>query len=285
MDHLLSEITISTQIERLSAIVSDVIREDHFQKLGLHVKNLNLEAAQSDFFKPLTDDFLARHPLSGKNISSDRPKWMPVNRLGRIVTNLGRHIAWLKRDNIVYGGTLIDTTSWYNVNDNSLIPLADVYDLKGLGLERGRHSLDAVFHCTDQGFPHVIMVARWNKESYAGERDLMRHELLYMLRAMEVRHDEEVFKRGEPQPVLLISFLAPQHARVLQAYIKDGTRLVIGRSRKYAFEKGTGSFELFVRWLLATPVGVEPVEVPCIGSSSNNVGSSKVFNFRPRLWK
>lgn len=55
--------------------------------------------------------------------------------------------------------------------------------------------------------------------------------------------------------------VAPQHGRIMEAYIKDQTKIEIACRRLYCFEQNeTAPFELFYRWFMGKPIGVEPSE-------------------------
>lgn len=57
--------------------------------------------------------------------------------------------------------------------------------------------------------------------------------------------------------VLMLSFVAPQHGRILEAYIKDQNKIEVACSRLYSFEQNaTAPFELFYRWILGQPIGL-----------------------------
>ncbi|RHZ73062.1 hypothetical protein CDV55_100773 [Aspergillus turcosus] len=212
-----SQRTVQTRVRQLSQFSSDVITEKQYQQLGLHVKELSLEIASSEFFMPLSHAFLATHPIN--EVSREQ-----------------------------------DGADYYKITD---------YDPE--------------------------QIAKLPSTCYYGglqRNGRMRHELLYILKVMEIRYAEGIFDRDQPQPLLLVSFMVPQHGRILQAYIEDGQRLIIECSRKYSFERNeTAPFELFYRWLLATPVGVQPVEVPPTESSSEDrqavVAVKKLFSANP----
>ncbi|KAJ9197747.1 hypothetical protein DTO164E3_5601 [Paecilomyces variotii] len=62
-----------------------------------------------------------------------------------------------------------------------------------------------------------------------------------------------VFEREKTFPILMLSFLGPQHARVFYARIKDD-EVIIGQSKLYSFErKDNANIELFARLLLSAP--------------------------------
>jgi len=68
--------------------------------------------------------------------------------------------------------------------------------------------------------------------------------------------DKRVFRNEKIFPVLMLSFLGPQHARVFYARM-NGNELVIGQSKLYSFErKNDANIELFARLLLSTPISI-----------------------------
>lgn len=59
-------------------------------------------------------------------------------------------------------------------------------------------------------------------------------------------------------PVLMVSFLGPQHGRMFYASM-DGGELVIQQSRLYSFEKkNTAPWDIFTCWLLGRPLSSKP---------------------------
>ncbi|KAJ9203900.1 hypothetical protein DTO166G4_6874 [Paecilomyces variotii] len=69
--------------------------------------------------------------------------------------------------------------------------------------------------------------------------------------------DKRVFRNEKIFPVLMLSFLGPQHARVFYARM-NGKELIIGQSKLYSFErKNVANIELFARLLLSTPISLE----------------------------
>ncbi|KAL1886416.1 hypothetical protein Plec18167_000346 [Paecilomyces lecythidis] len=122
--------------------------------------------------------------------------------------------------------------------------------------------------------PHIIMTTIVNR---VGQNDsILYEELVPLVSAMRNRAnqpevppakweslfemdeqklpDNRVFKDEKTFPVLMLSFLGPQHARVFYARMKND-EVIIGQSELYSFErKNTANIELFARLLLSTPV-------------------------------
>lgn len=58
----------------------------------------------------------------------------------------------------------------------------------------------------------------------------------------------------------MLSFMAPQYGRILQAHLRNDTKkLIVSYSKMYSFETNdVAPLELFYRWLLGDPVGMAP---------------------------
>ncbi|GES60947.1 hypothetical protein ATEIFO6365_0006040800 [Aspergillus terreus] len=62
------------------------------------------------------------------------------------------------------------------------------------------------------------------------------------------------FPKERRFPLLLVTFVAPQHGRIFYASM-DGQRLVIRQSKLYSFEReATAPLDLFTRWIMYTPL-------------------------------
>lgn len=62
------------------------------------------------------------------------------------------------------------------------------------------------------------------------------------------------FPQEKRFPVVMLSFMGPQHGRILYAFM-DGEQLVLRQSRLFSFErKANAPFALFQRILLSHPI-------------------------------
>lgn len=62
------------------------------------------------------------------------------------------------------------------------------------------------------------------------------------------------FPKERRFPLLLVSFVAPQHGWIFYASM-DGQRLAIRQSKLYSFEReATAPLDLFTRWIMYTPL-------------------------------
>lgn len=69
-------------------------------------------------------------------------------------------------------------------------------------------------------------------------------------------HMPRVFGSERQFPVLLVSFIGPQHGRVTYACVESGQHLVNRQSRLCRFERlADAPFELFAGFLLNKPCG------------------------------
>ncbi|GAD95305.1 acetyltransferase, GNAT family family [Paecilomyces variotii No. 5] len=123
--------------------------------------------------------------------------------------------------------------------------------------------------------PHITMTAIVDRVGQ--DNSIFYEELMPLLHAMQQRANQPkippeewesasdlwdekyngpyVFEDEKIFPVLMLSFLGPQHARVFYARMKDG-EVIIGQSKLYSFEKkDDANIELFARLLLSTPIG------------------------------
>lgn len=103
-------------------------------------------------------------------------------------------------------------------------------------------------------------------------------ELLHSLPvgAPKLRHYEHVFVEEEHFPVLLLSFVGPQHGRLFYASVDGGKKLVIRQSKLYSFEKKKNApLDFFSRILLSRPLHVGD------GNSSDSHFNNDVLGQRP----
>ncbi|PLN78207.1 hypothetical protein BDW42DRAFT_187589 [Aspergillus taichungensis] len=113
-------------------------------------------------------------------------------------------------------------------------------------------------------FPHSTVCPTQN--FFARDRIILYSELATIIAAMrngakQPKVDpnaedtqEALFKESEEFPVLILSYVGPQHARLLYACM-DRRQLVIRLSRLYSFERtDTASLDLFARVLLNRPL-------------------------------
>ncbi|PKY01058.1 hypothetical protein P168DRAFT_284606 [Aspergillus campestris IBT 28561] len=90
-----------------------------------------------------------------------------------------------------------------------------------------------------------------------GENDkLTRGELLCILRMQEKFHTVPFLKQHDIFPVLIISFMGPRHARMLQAHY-DGSELIIHKTVLYDFtgDRNVKALSLFSRWAASSGIG------------------------------
>ncbi|RJE18143.1 hypothetical protein PHISCL_09521 [Aspergillus sclerotialis] len=84
---------------------------------------------------------------------------------------------------------------------------------------------------------------------------LYRGEVILALRLMAAQLRRLRFIKHLVAPVLLFSFMGPQHARIIEAFF-TGTTLVLRPSRLYDFrEKDQAAFRHFAQWYFGKPIG------------------------------
>ncbi|KAJ9242791.1 hypothetical protein DTO166G5_546 [Paecilomyces variotii] len=239
----------------------------------------------ASYFEPLTDKFMLDYPVDSdrvQKISKEDPDflvlrdydpeaaiaeertpgfrqkyWRPSECLLEVISVLKDHIFRVPRksDRGYIGQSLIDIVDWINVNHE--VALSQAFYLPSRNLQDSIHPVRLLFEVKDYIYPHVTMAVQHNIKETINDNLILRHELAYILQVMRTRLNENLFDKKQPQPVLILSFVAPQHGRILEAYIEDQYRVKVASSRLYSFEKNSAApFELFYRWFLGRPIGV-----------------------------
>ena len=100
----------------------------------------------------------------------------------------------------------------------------------------------------------TIMKGRASQPKAESEEEM---EDIHDMRREEVEEayrKSPAFPNEQKFPLLLFSFVGPQHARILCASM-DQTRLIVRMSKLYSFErKEEAPLELFTSWLFSRPV-------------------------------
>ncbi|KAH8805364.1 hypothetical protein F5884DRAFT_799094 [Xylogone sp. PMI_703] len=107
-------------------------------------------------------------------------------------------------------------------------------------------------HVDDNQSPHLLSVMIYDPRGQDGK--LLLGELLALTRLTTERWETDESKHSKA-PILMFSFMGPQHGRILQAYY-DGHRLVVNYTQIYDFRtKNVVGLQLFARWFLSKPTG------------------------------
>ncbi|CAI7635952.1 unnamed protein product [Penicillium discolor] len=89
------------------------------------------------------------------------------------------------------------------------------------------------------------------------DQGLTTHELEAIVNMMLIRVNHKPFRNCHIHPLLTLSFLGPQKGRIIQA-VYDGKGLALQHSQLWTFEEPqTAPVEMFVRYHLSQPVGLE----------------------------
>ncbi|PYI07033.1 hypothetical protein BO78DRAFT_314189, partial [Aspergillus sclerotiicarbonarius CBS 121057] len=105
----------------------------------------------------------------------------------------------------------------------------------------------------DGSYPHVKAMIYNNLDGEDGQ--LLRGEILIALRLMYAQVKRTRFVEHMTAPVLLFSFMGPQHARIIEAYF-DGSSLVMRPTQLFDFRKKDAvSVKTFGQWYLGNPTG------------------------------
>ncbi|KAL1987892.1 hypothetical protein VTN96DRAFT_1876 [Rasamsonia emersonii] len=100
--------------------------------------------------------------------------------------------------------------------------------------------------------PHIQCDMIYNID---GDDRLLRGELLALIRIILGVLSATSLVDHLITPVLLFSYMGPQHGRILQGHF-DGDNLVVRYSKLYDFRKKNNYVvKLFTQWLLCHPTG------------------------------
>ncbi|GIJ99246.1 hypothetical protein Aspvir_001376 [Aspergillus viridinutans] len=277
-------------LHRLSKLNEEILTISQCQKIGVNVVSIKLEepltpTQHPQYFRAIPEAWFAQHPIkpdyrrlveqrtphlllldeydaevaskTGPEATIDeRLAAEPQARVQQIEMVLNHHI-WhaLRVDMPKRQSVLMRAREWSYVSMDDSPTLSEIYLGYGPLGGRSEHPLSALFEVDHQRLPHVTMAVEHYSEEEAGD-DIRAHELAYILLAMQVRYSQPEFSEYKTIPVLLLSFMTPQHGRIMEAYLEDG-KLTLGVSRMYSFKKNSEApFELFEGWLLSDPVGL-----------------------------
>ncbi|RFU30216.1 hypothetical protein B7463_g6133, partial [Scytalidium lignicola] len=130
------------------------------------------------------------------------------------------------------------------------------YDYKKLfGIESCSEC--SIIHVSDVPgvqYPHLrcMMLNNINHDN----DNLLRSELLAITTYMYKRLESNEFDEHVLAPVILISFMGSQQARILQAHF-DGDSLIVGYTKLYNLKKeDNATLNVLVRWGLCYPTGI-----------------------------
>ncbi|OJZ85442.1 hypothetical protein ASPFODRAFT_62087 [Aspergillus luchuensis CBS 106.47] len=190
-----------------------------------------------------------------KTIKKDSCESYPPFRLKEIAIKLERWINLAPRTHRYYAvpATLTHIGIWYPsiTTDKLYARTSNIYDKLGQYL----YTVNRFFECIDDKYPYIVMITQHWCQERCPEDSMMRFELLGILQTMRTRLEQDEIDSEGMVPVLMVSFMIPSHARILQAHMHNG-KLVVAHSRIYSFETmREAPMDLFTRWLLSTPVG------------------------------
>ncbi|PWY88201.1 hypothetical protein BO70DRAFT_377762 [Aspergillus heteromorphus CBS 117.55] len=281
---------VEARWKRLLGCKDEAISLESALRMGFYATKLDLEHPSSDFFEPLTDEYMQNYPVLTETVAAmeskqpemykveeynpetaeaakvsesvlDRIAWSTSSRVQQITLVLKNLIYHLPRENTPQGTgpSLANFSIWCQACRP--VPLSDAFYINDPPLTDRAAKIRLLFEVETYVYPHIIMLVEHYTPEPVTDHILLRHELAFLIRAMEIRLDEGCFPKDQPQPVLMVSLVGPQHGRIIQAHIDGTPRMVVAYSRLYSFEKNEGApFDLFCRWLLANPVGVEPAQ-------------------------
>ncbi|PLB45038.1 hypothetical protein P170DRAFT_513115 [Aspergillus steynii IBT 23096] len=101
--------------------------------------------------------------------------------------------------------------------------------------------------------PYAHMKATIYNNLNGDDDHLLQGEMLPILRLMIGHLRRARFIDHMVAPLMVFSFLGPQHARVIEAYVEDHT-VVVRRTKLYDLRsKDAAAFKLFARWFFGKP--------------------------------
>ncbi|KAL2004527.1 hypothetical protein VTN00DRAFT_3412 [Thermoascus crustaceus] len=107
--------------------------------------------------------------------------------------------------------------------------------------------------------PHIIATVTHN---ILGSNKPSYREIVNMVKLMESRVKQKEYVNAPDIPVLLLSFMGPQHGGILNAVNTFHGELSFQISKLYSFQTiEEAPFDLFLRWLMARP-GMASSEIP-----------------------
>ncbi|OJJ78165.1 hypothetical protein ASPBRDRAFT_37371 [Aspergillus brasiliensis CBS 101740] len=105
----------------------------------------------------------------------------------------------------------------------------------------------------DRSSPHMKAMLYNNSDGKDGE--LLQGEIMVALRLAHTQMRRRRFFGHMTTPILLFSFMGPQHARVIEAYF-NGTSLVMRTTRLFDLrKKDEALIKKFGQWYLGEPTG------------------------------
>ncbi|KAE8348504.1 hypothetical protein BDV28DRAFT_88592 [Aspergillus coremiiformis] len=105
----------------------------------------------------------------------------------------------------------------------------------------------------DGSCPHVKAMIYNNLDG--DDRQLLRGEIMITLRLIRAQFRRSRFVEHITAPVLLFSFMGPQHARIIEAYF-NGSWLVMRPTRLFDLrKKDEALIKTFGQWYLGNPTG------------------------------
>ncbi|KAG2024877.1 hypothetical protein GB937_003577 [Aspergillus fischeri] len=217
-------------LDRLSRRNEAILTISQCRQIGVNVVSIKLEepstsAQRPHFFRPYPE--IVASKTGPEATLAERLAADPQSRVQQIEMILN-HRIWhaLRVDMPKRQSVLIRAREWSYVNMDESPTLSEIYlGYKPLG-RRSEHPLSGLFEVDDQRLPHVTMVVEHYSEEEAGD-GIRTHELAYILLAMQVRYSQPEFREYKTIPVLLLSFMTPQHGRIMEAYLEGG-KLTLG---------------------------------------------------------
>ncbi|RAK95645.1 uncharacterized protein BO80DRAFT_486738 [Aspergillus ibericus CBS 121593] len=281
----LTQAAITSKLDWLThqpqSILSPTICTQH----KITILPLDLEASHHEttnstttplFFNPLSTDLLDTHPINHSRyawmdtvspgfysirdystLKPDAHELHPLNRTAELSRKFEKYMDVVPRVTLPTGDerSLAHLANW-DLSWSTDTIYAGTF-IHFTHPQTYLYSISRIYRYQDRRYPHLTMISRhWCMED-CPEDHLMRYELVAILQSMNARVTKNGFDPDDTVPALLVSFMKPSHGRILQAHMHEDM-LVVAKSPVYSFESmWVAPFELFSRWMLGTPVGLD----------------------------
>ncbi|KAB8071146.1 hypothetical protein BDV29DRAFT_159767 [Aspergillus leporis] len=124
--------------------------------------------------------------------------------------------------------------------------------------------------------PSIPHVKCYLSSAIIGDERLLRREILCLLQIFRAHLRSKGFEKHGIAPILMISLMRPQHARIIEGYF-DGKKLVISKSPLYGFTREENApLRLFARSTFSTPI--EDTAEPATATAWHSRLSTRVRN-------
>ncbi|PLB52253.1 hypothetical protein P170DRAFT_488801 [Aspergillus steynii IBT 23096] len=256
-----------------------LISLQELRNFGFHPVRVGFDGDELDlspcFFKPLSASIIDEHPLEDETPESMASEFFeppgqegaPSGELEQVAYYVWAHVERLSTASRhgLYRGLDI----FASFEPRTYIPGRPVSG-RDLWLIGTHPSWETKRDLENPSYPHLELCVLHG--ILATDEALAITELKAIARALRRRYQDPAFKLHNVVPLLMLSYLAPQHGRIIQAH-HDGKNIVVQYTPLMSFEvKSPGEIaepiSLFLRYQLSRPVGSTSRHCRCNCSDS-----------------